>query len=658
MPPRYAHNFIPQYTLPPHFPPTHLPGHASPPYIPPRSGQGTPPYPHYPPYPAYMYRHGHPPLFWGDIPPHSFNHFQNQPSVPLNHANTSEHAVQHKIEFGTISPLITTESSASKPPAQSKNGLQPKTSKSVVFGTINPAESQDKNNAPLPSEEQRVDNTMHAAEQFAAFSIGVSANEPGPSRNASRKSSIKSLSRTPSSQPATNDGARDADIASPSLREVNGIRKPIKWDFGTTLIGDLDDPQSPSSPLQTLDPPPNHQSEPTDEQPDLLNLPPSNDASPADRSMDKSETESTASDVWVVKDYGYGFGNHSGYGNAPDVVRRETRERERGQARESHRERETPRDQHHDRSRVPPRQLGWRHENGVEGGRDGWEQQVHIDVPRHLRPRRGSFSGYGGHDRGGFTTRRGRGFGGRFHGGRGRGAFFHHQRPGSYSYAPPPTPHPPSPPFEVLPPAIDTVNGYCPYAPPELESYETVPAASQSHVPFAHPTYSVDAMRNRLLGQLEYYLSPQNMAQDFYLRQRMDNQGWIPISLLASFKRVQQLHTDSDIVKEVLSRSVMVEVSGDWVRMGGRQWEVFVLPNAPKSMATGDDCDDGKGPRHGLYHEGAGFSELGEIEGDQGEIEGDCDGEDCEGDDEDDDIEFVIGEEAEGSWMPVPERKS
>ncbi|KAF8431538.1 hypothetical protein L210DRAFT_3403314, partial [Boletus edulis BED1] len=177
-------------------------------------------------------------------------------------------------------------------------------------------------------------------------------------------------------------------------------------------------------------------------------------------------------------------------------------------------------------------------------------------------------------------------------------------------------------------------------------------------VPFAHPTYSVDAMRNRLLGQLEYYLSPQNMAQDFYLRQRMDNQGWIPISLLASFKRVQQLHTDSDIVKEVLSRSVMVEVSGDWVRMGGRQWEVFVLPNAPKSMATGDDCDDGKGPRHGLYHEGAGFSELGEIEGDQGEIEGDCDGEDCEGDDEDDDIEFVIGEEAEGSWMPVPERKS
>lgn len=139
------------------------------------------------------------------------------------------------------------------------------------------------------------------------------------------------------------------------------------------------------------------------------------------------------------------------------------------------------------------------------------------------------------------------------------------------------------------------------------------------------------------------------MAQDLYLRQRMDNEGWIPISLLASFKRVQQLHTDADIVRVVLSRSTVVEVSGDWVRMRGRQWELFVLPNAPRSVVTGVDRA-GKSPRPGPYHEDDAYAELGEIEGD-------CDGEDCEGDDEDDDIEFVIGEEAEGSWMPVPERK-
>ena len=515
--PRYAHNFAPPYALPPHFPLNHVAGHTSPPYIPPHSGQGTPPYTHYPPYPAYMY--GHPPYFWGDIPPHSQNHFQNQPSIPSNHANVSEHAVPHKIEFGTVSPTIMTESGASKHSAQLQNGSQPRPSRSVVFGTINPADSQLDPSPPLPNEEQRTDTTVeHATEQFTTFSIGVSPDEPGPSRHASRKSSVKSLSRT-HSQPTTNDVAQDANTATPSLREANGIKQPIKWEFGTTHSRDLDDPGPPSSPIPTSVPLSNHQIEPADDQPDLSNVPPSEDVSQADRSVDKSETASTASDVWVVKDYGYGFGDHSGRGNAPDVVRSEMREREKERVRENYREREMLRDQYRDRGWVPPRQSGWRHENGVEEGRGGWEQQqVHVDVPRHMRQRRGSFNGYGGHERGGFASRRGRGFGGRFHGGRGRGGFFH-QRPGSYPYAHPPPP--PPPPFEVLSPAIDTVNGYGHYVPPELEPYEAVPPVPQSRVPFIPATYSVDATRDYLLGQLEYYLSPQNMAQDLYLRQRV-----------------------------------------------------------------------------------------------------------------------------------------
>ncbi|KAH0834921.1 hypothetical protein J3R83DRAFT_10605 [Lanmaoa asiatica] len=658
MPPRYSHNFVPQYALPPQFTPAHVPGHTSPPYIPPHSGQGTPPYHHYPPYPAYMY--GHPSLFWGDILPH--NHFQNQPPIPSTHVNASEHAVSHKVEFGSTSPSITAESGASKHPEQGQNGWQPRPSKSVVFGTINLAECQDDPSAPPPNEGQRTDTVVeHATEQFATFSIGVKPDEPGPSRLASRKSSVRSLSRTLSSQPTINDGAKDAEDANvtpPPSREVNGINKPIKWEFGTTLSEDFDEPRPLSSPPPTSLPPLNHQSESgtenVDDQSDLINVSPSHDASRVDRSM--SEMGSPASDVWVVKDYGYGFGDHSGCGNAPDVVRWEMREREKERVREGRREREMIMDQYRDRAWEPARQPGWRHENGVEEGREGWEQQTHVDTPRHMRPRRGSFSGYGGHERGGFAARRGRGFGGRFHGGRARGGFFHHQRPGSYPYVPPP---PPPPPFEVLPPAIDMVNEYGqpPYAPPELESYEAVHPVPQPRIPFTSATYSVDAMRNCLLGQLEYYLSPQNMAQDLYLRQRMDNEGWIPISLLASFKRVRQLQTDVDIVREVLSQSGMVEVSRDWVRMGGRQWEVYVLPTAPRSVVTGIDRGEDKNPWPSRHRDGDAHTELGEIEGEHGETVGDCDGEDCEGDDEDDDIEFVIGEEAEGSWMPVPERK-
>ena len=513
MPPRY---FIPQYALTQQFSPTHVPGHSSPPYLHPSSGQGTPPYPHYPPFPAYMY--GHHPFLWSDVPPpHSHHHFQNQPLISSNYINASEHAVPHTTEFGSTSPAITIEPAASKDTAQPPNGWQPRPSKNVVFGTINVAEPEAES-AATPSAEQPTDTAVErATEQFAAFSIGVDPNEPGPSRLGSRKSSARSLSKLLSSQPTSNDSVQEAGAMPAAPRETNGIKMPIRWEFGTTHSEDLDDSRPPSEPsptsLPSRDQPGKSSSNKVEDPPDLVNVSSSHITSQADRSMDKSETDSSASDVWVVKDYGYGFGDHST--NVPDGTRLEMREREK------ERTRTTIRDQHRDRDWLPARQPGRRHENGNEEGRDSWEQEGHIDAPRHMRSRRGSVHGYGGHDRGGFPGRRGRGFGGRFYGGRGRGGFFHHQRAGSYPFVPPQVPPPPSP-FEVLPPAID-VNGYGQptYAPPELEPYEAIPPTPQAQVPFTSATFSVEAMQNYLLRQLEYWLSPQNMAQDLFLRKRV-----------------------------------------------------------------------------------------------------------------------------------------
>jgi la-related protein 1 len=39
--------------------------------------------------------------------------------------------------------------------------------------------------------------------------------------------------------------------------------------------------------------------------------------------------------------------------------------------------------------------------------------------------------------------------------------------------------------------------------------------------PLSTLSFPLDVTRYYLLGQLEYYLSPQNMAQDFYLRQQV-----------------------------------------------------------------------------------------------------------------------------------------
>ena len=67
----------------------------------------------------------------------------------------------------------------------------------------------------------------------------------------------------------------------------------------------------------------------------------------------------------------------------------------------------------------------------------------------------------------------------------------------------------------------------------------------------------------------------------------MDSRGWIPISLIASFNRVQKLTTDPQLVTDVLVLSSLVEVRDGYVRT--HQWQQFVLPTAQKSRVEPDD---------------------------------------------------------------------
>lgn len=194
------------------------------------------------------------------------------------------------------------------------------------------------------------------------------------------------------------------------------------------------------------------------------------------------------------------------------------------------------------------------------------------------------------------------------------------------------------------------MNGYVQipsYTPPDYELYHPVPVTIPVNgaVPIPMPQSALpfpsDTTRSCLLTQLEYYLSSQNMAQDFFLRQRMDDQGWIPISLIASFNRVKRLTTDVNLVRDVLNLSSLTEVKGDYVRMTREQWKQFVLPNAPRSIVCHPIESEATEPQD----DQVAYAQVqdGEIE-----EEGDTYGED----DDDEDIVFVIGEEAEGSWAP------
>jgi la-related protein 1 len=59
----------------------------------------------------------------------------------------------------------------------------------------------------------------------------------------------------------------------------------------------------------------------------------------------------------------------------------------------------------------------------------------------------------------------------------------------------------------------------------------------------------------------EYYFSEENLLRDFFLRRKMDSDGYLPIKLIASFHRVYRLSTNIDVVCDAIKNSDMLEVN-------------------------------------------------------------------------------------------------
>ncbi|PON93943.1 Transcriptional repressor poly-beta-hydroxybutyrate-responsive [Trema orientale] len=69
-----------------------------------------------------------------------------------------------------------------------------------------------------------------------------------------------------------------------------------------------------------------------------------------------------------------------------------------------------------------------------------------------------------------------------------------------------------------------------------------------------------------LVNQIDYYFSEANLVKDDFLRSNMDEQGWVPISLIAGFPRVKNLTTNIQLILTSLNASSVVEVQDDKVR--------------------------------------------------------------------------------------------
>ncbi|KZT68899.1 hypothetical protein DAEQUDRAFT_765902 [Daedalea quercina L-15889] len=659
MPPRSYHSphpsdspVHPPYALPPIAPvPTLYSTPSMQPPPPPAPFAGTPPYPMYPqygyPYPPYMYwQPSTSPVVPEGVPPPMM---LGRPPLP----GENEGATTYRDPGFVLPPPASYERPVDQQPQATQAGgaegnaapiERGRRLRELSFGTIDadPASDPDGEDSGalglrVTSEEPQEEDG--AAKPTPPFAIGVAPGEPGPARIRSRTHSkgrtlvlggtVPAVSRTVSEQSdqpggEAGSGARNAVEEIEAAVKVIDLTEPgeTKWEFGTTKQVDAEviaevGPSMPrvNGPEQPVPPPPGpalgvtgmdpvsppfvHQSTYVAPPP----LPPimtttnglgsahSPSYSGPSALPPLSTSDASQSDDLRVKDYGYGFGRKN---YAPFSAHGERRD---WQA-----------------ERPPEREYYGRSRRGSFGGGYGYDR--------------------GGYERGGFGGRRARGGGRGYEGRGGYHARSHSRGGGAYHGS-----QSRQPPFTVQPPPLQTdVNGY--YAPPPqgttyytppydpyLTGYPApaypplnLPSGAPLPKPISEPSFPLDSVRYYLLGQLEYYLSPQNLARDLYLKQQMDSRGWISIPLLASFKRVQQLTTDLQLVKDVLTLSTVVEVRDEHVRM--LQWAQFVLPNASESTVESMEELEWSTSSHVLHDSTLAHDEsLTTEHGDEGEEE-------------------------------------
>lgn len=118
---------------------------------------------------------------------------------------------------------------------------------------------------------------------------------------------------------------------------------------------------------------------------------------------------------------------------------------------------------------------------------------------------------------------------------------------------------------------------FAPQLPPE--SLRGIPPFVPHSIPHAMLFPGMDQQRAQLLKQIEYYFSNENLCKDVYLRQNMDEQGWVSISLIAGFNRVRQLTNSTQYILDTVRLSTLVEVQGEKIRRRNDWMNWLLIPS-------------------------------------------------------------------------------
>uniref|UniRef100_A0A7N0UH25 HTH La-type RNA-binding domain-containing protein n=1 Tax=Kalanchoe fedtschenkoi TaxID=63787 RepID=A0A7N0UH25_KALFE len=120
-------------------------------------------------------------------------------------------------------------------------------------------------------------------------------------------------------------------------------------------------------------------------------------------------------------------------------------------------------------------------------------------------------------------------------------------------------------------------------------------------------------LKTRILKQIEYYFSDENLKTDNFLINLMDDQGWVPISKIAEFNRVKRMNVEISTIRDALQSSENVEVQGDKIRKRDG-WLKWIPRNGDPGLST-------KAKTGEVFQDDA-REKLEELDGEEAELDG------------------------------------
>ena len=107
-------------------------------------------------------------------------------------------------------------------------------------------------------------------------------------------------------------------------------------------------------------------------------------------------------------------------------------------------------------------------------------------------------------------------------------------------------------------------------------------------------------LKEKIRHQIEYYFSEENLLKDIFIRKKMDSEGYLPISLIASFHRVASLTQDVSMIISALKDSLSVVLSESQLKARPRNnptsWPMSDKPIASNASVDSSPSSHAKSP--------------------------------------------------------------